>query len=181
MKIVIVYATTEGQTRKIARHAASYLSGKGHAVEVLSAGDVGSHPLPRGARFIVAGSVHAGGFQPELVEFLRDHRRDVEDGQGLFLCVSLTAAGRTEADWQALEATLKRFRKDTGWAVPRLVHVAGAIRFSEYDFFRSWAMRWIAAERGHRTEGGKDVEFTDWQDLERDLDHWLTEVSTVAD
>lgn len=180
MQIVIVYATTEGQTRKIARHAARHLSERGHVVEVLPAGDAGSDPLPRGARIIVAGSVHAGGFQPELVAFLRRHRRDVEAGEALFLAVSLTAAGRTEADWDALEATLARFRKETGWAAPRLVHVAGAIRFSEYDFFRSWAMRWIAAERGHRVEGGRDVEFTDWPGLDAELDRWAAEVAPAA-
>lgn len=170
MQIVIVYATTEGQTRKIARHAADHLMARGHGVEVLPAADAGAAPLPRGARVIVAGSVHAGGFQSELGAFCRAHAAELTAAGAWFLPVSLTAAGKAEADWEALETTLARFRKETGWTPARTVHVAGAIRFSEYDFFRTWAMRWIAAERGHRLEGSQDVEFTDWAQLGRDLD-----------
>lgn len=176
MKIVIVYATTEGQTRKIARHAADHLSAAGHAVELLPAAEAGTAPLPRKAEVIVAGSVHAGGFQRELVDFVRNHRAELAARDAPFLAVSLTAAGKAEADWTALDKTIARFRTDTGWSAPRLVHVAGAIRFSEYDFFRSWAMRWIASERGHRVGGSQDVEYTDWDELDATLDAWLASV-----
>ena len=39
MRILICYATTEGQTRKICRFVADHLMDKGHSVELLSADD----------------------------------------------------------------------------------------------------------------------------------------------
>ena len=39
MRILICYATTEGQTRKICRFVADHLMDNGHSVELLSADD----------------------------------------------------------------------------------------------------------------------------------------------
>jgi menaquinone-dependent protoporphyrinogen oxidase len=38
MKILIAYATTEGQTRKICRYCADVLIDEGHSVELLEVG-----------------------------------------------------------------------------------------------------------------------------------------------
>jgi menaquinone-dependent protoporphyrinogen oxidase len=54
------------------------------------------------------------------------------------------------------------------------VHVAGAFRFSEYDFFRAWAMRRIAAERDETIDTDCDKECTDWSALAREMDLLMT-------
>ena len=177
MRILIVYATTEGQTRKIARHAFDRLAAAGHATELIGAEEAqGLDPSSYDAA-ILAGSVHAGRYQKSLGDFASAMRDALARMPTLFLSVSLAAAGEDEADWKGIRDCVARFADETGWTPGRVEHVAGAFRFSEYDFFKSWAMRWIASQKDQSVTPGVDKEYTDWASLERVLQDWTQEVS----
>ncbi len=172
MKILIVYATTEGQTRKVARHVFHHLAGAGHAVELIAAEEArGLDPAGFDAA-VVAGSVHGGRYQKELVAWAKGVAPELARVPTLFLSVSLTAAGKDQQEWEGLSGCVARFAEETGWTPARVEHVAGAFRFSEYDFFKSWAMRWIAAQRDETVTAGENREYTDWAALETLLEDW---------
>lgn len=177
MKILVVYATTDGQTRKIARHAMAVLSGIGHGVELLNATEAGAGPdaldLARYDRAILAGSLHAGGYQPALAEFARAQATWLNAMPTLFLAVSLSAAGDDPDDWQGLHKCLDEFLAETGWKPGYVEHVAGAFRFSEYGYFRAWAMKRIAATKAPELQAGQDREYTDWAALDHLLLGWV--------
>ncbi|MFN3576229.1 MAG: flavodoxin domain-containing protein [Tabrizicola sp.] len=176
MYVLIAYATTDGQTRKIARFAADRLAGQGQAVELLNLEDAEGLDLSRFDAAILAGSLHAGGFQKSLSRFAAAARAELALMPTLFLAVSLSAAGQDAEDWAGLRKCLADFEMETGWTPGRVEHVAGAFRFSEYDFFRAWAMRRIADMKGETVEPGKDKEYTDWAALGATLDAWLAEL-----
>ena len=54
---------------------------------------------------------------------------------------------------------------DTGWTPGQILHVAGAFRFTEYDFFKGWVMRLIAKEKKVEVDPHRDLELTDWPAL----------------
>lgn len=176
MRVLVAYATTDGQTRKIARFAADRLIGEGHSVELLNVEDAEGLDLARFDGSILAGSLHAGGFQKALTRCARDNRAALQAMPTLFLAVSLSAAGNDAEDWKGLRLRLEEFQEETGWTPGRIEHVAGAFRFSEYDFFRAWAMRRIADQKGQTLEPGKDREYTDWAALILVLDDWVAGV-----
>ncbi|WP_137112061.1 flavodoxin domain-containing protein [Rhodobacter sp. SY28-1] len=173
MYLLIAYATTDGQTRKIARFAADRLAGQGHAVELLNVEDAEGLDLSRFDAAILAGSLHAGGYQKSLARFATAARIDLALMPTLFLAVSLSAAGQDPDDWAGLRKCLAGFEADTGWTPGRVEHVVGAFRFTEYDFFRAWAMRRIADQKGEPVEPGRDKEYTDWAALGQTLDGWV--------
>lgn len=173
MKLLIVYATTEGQTRKIARFMADRLAEAGHSVELLPSEDAGGVDLRRFDGAIVAGSVHAGAYQKALEGFAAESAAALAGTPSLFLSVSLSAAGADKEDWAGLEDCVARFVKKTGWTPGKVAHVAGAFRFSEYDFFKSWAMRWIAAQKDEAVSSNEDKEYTDWEALGALIDGWV--------
>jgi menaquinone-dependent protoporphyrinogen oxidase len=172
MKILIVYATTEGQTRKVARFVFDRLAGAGHAAALVPATDAEGIDPGSYDGAVVAGSVHAGRFQKELVAWAKASAAGLDAVPTLFLSVSLTAAGDEAEDWAGLKACVDRFVEETGWTPALVEHVAGAFRFSEYDFFKSWAMRWIAAQKDESVRPGEDKEYTDWEALGRILEDW---------
>ena len=176
MQLLIVYATTDGQTRKIARFAADRLADGGHAVELLNADDAEGVDLARFDGAILAGSLHVGGFQKSLRKFVTDAGTALAAMPTLFLAVSLSAAGNDPDDWAGLNDCLAEFEEDSGWTPGRVEHVAGAFRFSGYDFFRAWAMRRIADQKGEAVEPGRDKEYTDWAALALALDGWIASV-----
>lgn len=179
MKILMLYATSQGQTRKIMRHLAERFAKAGHSVELLPAAeDEGLDPLRFDAA-ILAGSIHAGRYQPALIDAARRHAPALSQRPGLFVSVSLTAAGDDPDDRKELARLVDAFMAETGWQGAESAHVPGAIRFTEYNFFEYWAMLWISRYKGADFTGKEDIEFTDWAALDALADAWLERIRAL--
>lgn len=116
MKLLVAYATSEGQTRKIARHVADRLADAGHAVELLSLKDAAGIDPGRFDRIILGASVHVGHYQRALADFVSEHAEALKGKPTLLLSVSLAAAGHRAEDWRGIEAIVRDFEKATGWS-----------------------------------------------------------------
>lgn len=165
MKILIVYGTTEGQARKICEFAAQRLRAHGDEVSLF---DAAAGEAPDAAAFdaaIFAASIHVGQYQKPLIAYARQHAGALNAMPSMFLSVSLAAAGTEKEDLEGIAKCAADFTKETGWQKAELHHVAGAFRFSEYDFFKSWVMRTIARSKKVKLEPGEDLELTDWEAL----------------
>lgn len=165
MRILICYASTEGQTRKICRFCAEQLMARGDSVELLPAEEAGEIDLAIFDAAILAGSVHVGRLQAALAGFAAAHVGGLNGMPTLLLVVSLAMAGNDPKDRAELDRIAAGFAQKAGWTPGQVAHVAGAFRFTEYDFFRSLAMRWIAHSKGETVDSHKDTEYTDWAAL----------------
>ena len=172
MNILICYASTEGQTRKIAQFCASQLIAHGHSIEVIAAKDATEVAIELFDAAILAGSIHMGHLQAELSGFASEHAQALNHVPTLFLQVSLAIAGGDSDDIAHLDVIAGEFCKAAGWTPGATHQIAGAFRFTEYDFFKSWAMRWIAASKGQAVDPKGDTEFTDWNALSTILENW---------
>ena len=181
MNILILYASTEGQTRKIAAFCLKRLTSAGHGAAMLRASDAGEIDAAAFDAVIVAGSVHLGRIQSELRDAVAGQAAALSRRPGLFLVVSLAAAGDDAEELADLDAIARRFQTDTGWTPSATHHVAGAFRFGEYDFFKRWAMRYIAMKKGQEVpDPHGDLELTDWDALGGLLDDWTQKVRENA-
>lgn len=177
MNILIVFATTEGQTRKIAQFCASHCIAQGHSALVIRAEDAEDLALAPFDAAILAGSVHMGQVQQTLADFAKAHANGLNGMVSLFLQVSLAVAGGDAEEKADLDHISERFCQTAGWTPTRTLQVAGAFRFGEYDFFKRWAMRWIAAQKGEVVDPHGDTEYTDWPQLSVDLTDWLEQAN----
>lgn len=170
MKTLILYATTEGQTRKIAEFIADKLKAAGDDVTLLDAADTKRTPDPAGYDIaILAASIHIGRYQSSIVHAARDHHERLNRMSSLFVSVSLAAAGTDPDDLAGIAECAAKFQAETGWREAQVLHVAGAFRFTEYDFFKSWAMRSIARSKHVSVKAGEDLELTNWDKLAREV------------
>ena len=119
---------------------------------------------------IIAASVHAGRYQPAVVRFVSQHLAAIDSRPNVFLSVSLAAATEDEDDAQGLRQCVAGFTQQTGWTPGIIHHVAGAFRYTSYDFLKLWAMKYIAWRKGAPTDSSRDYELTDWADLARFAD-----------
>jgi menaquinone-dependent protoporphyrinogen oxidase len=171
MKILVLYGTTEGQTRKIADFVTTRLKDRGDVVAMIDATDVPGDLLPEDYdAAILAGSLHVGFYQKPLVHFAKKHAEALNKLPSAFLSVSLSAAGKDPEDLKGMVVCADLFQTETGWKPGEVHHVAGAFRFTEYDFFKRWMMKVIAWERGMKTSGVIELELTDWDALGRLVD-----------
>lgn len=174
MTILILYGTTEGQTRKIVGFMADRLESAGHAVTVIEGIDAPRDLDPR--RFdaaIVAASLHLGRYQTSVEDFTERHAAALNDMRTAFVSVSLAAAGDDEDDVQGLAQCVADFHRRTGWTPSVVHHAAGAFRYTQYDFFKRWALKYIAWRKGGPTDISRDYELTDWNALGQFLDGFI--------
>mgnify|MGYP001824952267 CR=1 FL=1 len=177
MKILVAYASTDGQTRKICRVAADWSADQGNAVELLPLADADDIDLTRFNAVLLAASVHGGRYQKALTEFCANRADTLSALPSLFLSVSLAAAGHEAEDWQELEKILADFTSATGWIPNRVEQVAGAYKPSEYDVFRRFVMRRILANKDPSADLSADIEYTDWAALNAVLADWTASVA----
>lgn len=176
MKIMIAYASTEGQTRKIAQNVADHVVDNGHSVELLELSDATHIDLGRFGGAILAGSIHAGQYQKSLTNFAAERSDDLAGIPTLLLSVSLAAAGHDAEDWKGLDKIRDEFIEATHWKPNRIEQVAGAYRPSDYDMFRRFIMRRIIATKDPDADLNADREYTDWSSLLKTVDDWLAEL-----
>lgn len=173
MKVLVAYATSEGQTRKISQRVADRIADAGQTVELLALEDAREIALNRFDRVVLAASIHAGHYQRALGDFVSDRAGPLAEKPTLFLSVSLSASGHDAEDWRTLDRILADFEEATGWTPGRVEQVAGAYRPSEYDVFKRFIMRRIIATKDPEADLDADRDFTDWKALDALIDDWL--------
>jgi menaquinone-dependent protoporphyrinogen oxidase len=167
-KVLIVYATGEGQTEKIARRIAATLDAAGHSTELLDTDRPGSPLDLESFEVVVVGApIHAGGYPRSLVRFAREHRALLESTRAVFFSVGLAVQSRISdgraQTLQIVEGLVKR----TGWRPERVELFAGALPYSKYNFLIRFIMRRIVAKEGGDVDTSRDYEYTDWRAVER--------------
>jgi menaquinone-dependent protoporphyrinogen oxidase len=165
--VPVFYATTEGQTRRIAEALARNLGEMGidsRAVDVTGA-EAEGFSWTRARAVVLAASVHGGKYQREAESFVRANLLEFNDRPSIFLSVSLAICSVVARDVEAARATADRFPVQLGWTASRVVCVAGRLAYTRYGWLKRFIMRRIAARSGGSTDTTRDHELTDWSQV----------------
>jgi menaquinone-dependent protoporphyrinogen oxidase len=165
VRVLILYGTTDGQTRKIAVAIADTLRASGATVDVE---DAGSRPVPSVegyAAAMIAASVHAGGYQRSVTRWVSANAGALQRVPTVFVSVCLGVLERNPRTDAALEQIRERFFAATGWRPAQCKVVAGALMYRRYNWIKRWLMRRIVAKAGGDTDTSRNYEYTDWDDL----------------
>jgi menaquinone-dependent protoporphyrinogen oxidase len=183
--IIVLYATREGHTKRVAEYIVKASRSLSSPITVL---DVNNLPnglcLTAYAGVIIAASVHGGKHEPEIVNFVRSYRTDLNRMRTAFLSVSLSQAGAQDEhatpDSRArATADVKRmidvFLTATQWHPTLIQPVAGALMYSRYNFLVRFIMKRIALRAGASSDTSRDQVFTRWHELDDLLPKLLSE------
>jgi menaquinone-dependent protoporphyrinogen oxidase len=176
MNYLIIYGTTEGHTRKIARFIEEVLKNAGHSVTIADATD--KPPSLQGYDAIIIGaSVHAHKYQTAVTHFVTSNADALNAMPGAFFSVSLAAASEDEEEHQEVEKITADFLEQTGWRPGMKTHIAGALKYTRYDFFKRWIMKMIAKREGLPVDTSQDFEYTDWEAVKKFTSVFANKVS----
>lgn len=176
IKVLVVYASSHGQTRKISRWVTDKLVEMDTTVELTDFANAEDVHLDRFDGIILAASVHAGRYQSALSDFILANSQSLNETSTLFISVSLAAAGHEAEDWSGLESLISDLQTATSWTPQNIQQVAGAYLPSKYDIIRRLIMRRILAAKDPTADLDSDREYTDWATLEEGLASWLVKV-----
>jgi menaquinone-dependent protoporphyrinogen oxidase len=161
-RVLIVYATSHGQTQAVAEAIASRLRGGGHVVELASA-DAGVSRLPPPADYdaVVLGSrIQFGRHAPAIGEYVHAHRAALFDVATAFFSVSLSAAQRGAGTDP--NGYVRRWCEAHAWYPMRWTAIAGALRYPQYGRALRVVMKLLARAGGHATDTSREHVYTDW-------------------
>lgn len=166
-RVLAVYGTRYGQTRRIVERIAKVLRSYGHDV-FTSQGD----QLPRDFSlegfdgFLIAGSVRYGHHQRYLEDFVRRNLVTLGDKPAAFISVCGAIAGQWAPGPAEARKYVEGFLTRTGWAPSFSASVAGAVAYTNYGFLTKRIMQFISARTGRPTDTSRDWEFTDWDQVD---------------
>lgn len=162
-RVLVLYATREGQTGRIAERLAIDLRAAGHSVHVAAAR--ADAPLPDVGPFdavIVGASVHYGHHPAGFGRALKKQRDALSSRPSAFFSVSLSADG-PGANRPAAWRYVGKFLRGVGWQPAQTAVFGGALRYSLYCGWTRFLVRLFVRVAGGDTDTSRDYEYTDWR------------------
>lgn len=167
--IPVFYATTEGQTRRIAERLVAIFREKGftsRALDVASSNaDYVDWPHVRAA--LVGASLHAHRHQRAAAAFVREHADDLNIHPSAFFSVSLATASANPAERDEAAQIASKFAERSRWRPNEIVCIAGRLAYTQYGFVTRLIMKRIARSHGMLTDASRDYELTSADDITR--------------
>lgn len=160
-RALVIFASEEGQTSKIALRLCEMLREHGIEVAVRDGTKAQAGEKLAGYDGVVIGSaIHYGHHAKPIRELVRSHRAILRTRHTAFFSVSLSAGG-PHRDSVAAKRYLEEFTAETGWKPDLATSFAGAIRHSRYGLLKTLLVHLSLRKTGTPEAG--DHEYTDWK------------------
>lgn len=164
MKALILYSSRDGQVCSIASYIASKLQDRRcDVIDLLQAENL---DLSQYQQVMIGASIRYGHFNPVLDKFVQRYTDQLNHMPSAFFAVNLTARKLEKRSPQTNSYT-RKFLSASPWQ-PKLCAVfAGALRYPRYRWFDRIMIQFIMRMTGGETDTSKEVEYTDWQQVDR--------------
>ena len=173
MQVLILFASIEGQTRKIAQFIEETVRSAGHDPTIVDVSDKMADVTFDGFdTVILAAPVHERRHPPNFEVLLTASRADLEARRTLMISVSLGAAFPKlmgEAQEYMDEMKMRTGLKPNAEAL-----VAGAVRPSSYGYYETEVLRHAILRHQTIDPRTQECEFTDWDALGRVVTRFLS-------
>lgn len=167
--IPVFYATTEGQTRRIAERLAAIFREKGftsRAIDVASSHADYIH-WPRARAAVVGASLHAHRHQRAARSFVNECAPELNTLPSVFFSVGLATASESAEERKEAARLARAFVDAAGWHADEVVSLAGRLAYAQYGWLTRIIMKRIARRHGNPIDTSRDHEFTNWDAVAR--------------
>lgn len=165
MKALILYSGRDGQTLSIASYIASKLQDRlrCEVIDLLQAENV---DLSQYQQVMIGASIRYGHFNSALDKFVKHRAEQLNQMPSAFFAVNLTAR-KPEKRLPQTNVYTRKFLLVSPWQPKQCMVFAGALRYPRYRWFDRIIIQFIMCVTGGETDTNKEVEYTDWQQVER--------------
>ena len=165
MKILVLFSSVEGHTKKIASEIASQLEKSGAEVFLTNVTDPGYCDPGVYDAAILCAPIHIGEYPSAFIQYIQNWKSALKSIPTAMISVSLAIISDDPSEKSEAEAYTDQLLEKTGWIADHVHHAAGALKYLEYDFFKRWVMRRIVGSESGMVDTSKDYELTDWKAL----------------
>ena len=178
-RVLILYGTGEGHTRKIATRMAEVVENKGHELKLVQGNKAPANLSLDGFDAAIIGtSIHMGLHQISVRKLVRRLQEAFNKIPIAYFVVCLTAISSRTEDQEQVQKYIEDFKKYTGVEPGRTTAFAGALRYPYYNFIKRFIMKLIARKLGADTDTSQEHEYTDWDAVENYAGDFVDSLST---
>ena len=164
-KVLIVYSTTDGQTKKICEKIIK-TGKKKQRIDILSIDDAYDLSISGYRKIIIGASIRYGKHNPLVYEFIKSNKAELEKKSTAFFTVNVVAR-KKEKNHPETNPYMKKFLELSGWQPDKLAVFAGRIDYPSYRLFDRLIIRFIMLITKGPTDISQTYEFTDWIKVEK--------------
>jgi menaquinone-dependent protoporphyrinogen oxidase len=164
-KILIIYVSADGQTRKICHKLQEVIEHQGHQVKMVSIQNEPQVDLASFDKIVIGASIRYGKHSPLIIEFIKRNELVLTEKSNAFFSVNVTAR-KPDKNKPETNPYMQKFLKQISWHPKKMAVFAGKIDYPRYSFFDRLAIRLIMLMTNGPTNPKVVVEFTDWQQVE---------------
>ena len=164
-KFLILYASTDGHTKKICNRLQQVIELLGHQVTLVSIDDESQVDLQAFDKIVIGASIRYGKHSPKITDFINRNKQLLDSKPNAFFSVNIVAR-KPEKNQPDTNPYMCKFLKKITWHPKELAVFAGKLEYPKYSFFDRTMIRLIMFITKGPTDPKAVIEFTDWQQVE---------------
>lgn len=173
-RVALLYSSFDGQTKKIVSHIFGRISPYIKA-ELYNLSDFDPLDLERYDAVLLGAALRYGFFSNAVRSFTYQYHNILNSKKTAFMGVCLTARKPLKRTAET-NVYVRRFFDKNPWKPDIAVAVAGSLLYPRYTWYDRLAIRLIMTMTGGETDPTKEIEFTDWDQVNDFTDSFLKEI-----
>ena len=165
MKSLIIYSSTDGQTKKICEVIRENFNNK-EFVEILPLEDAFHLNINNYDQIILGASIRYGNYKSNLFKFIKYNIKILETKKNAFFSVNVVAR-KNEKNTPDTNPYINKFLKKTNWRPKKIEVFAGKVDYPNYNLFNKLVIRLIMFITKGPTDISHSYEFTDWAKVKK--------------
>ena len=163
-KILMIYSTTDGQTKKVLERIKVELADSD--VEIAPISRANELELTAFDKVVLGASIRYGKHKPEVFDFVKKQKKILEGKETYFFSVNVVAR-KPNKNTPATNPYMKKFLEKTAWKPDFIEVFAGMVNYPKYNFLDRNIIRFIMYITNGPTDVSQCHEFTDWESVKR--------------
>ncbi len=161
MKSLIIYSSTDGQTKKICESIKKNSNNK-EFIEIQSLEETFNLNINNYDQIILGASIRYGNYKSNLFKFIKNNREILDTKKNAFFSVNVVAR-KKEKSTPDTNPYIKKFLKKTKWRPKKIQVFAGKVDYPNYGFFNKLVIKFIMFITKGPTDTSQSYEFTNWE------------------
>ena len=163
-KAVIIYSTTDGQTKRICEFLKQKLEAKIN-IDLFSIEDIDRAELNFYDKIIIGASIRYGKHSKKLYKFINLKKNILDQKQCAFFSVNVVAR-KSDKNTAETNPYINKFLKISKWKPNKIRVFPGKVDYPNYNFFDKYIIKFIMFITKGPTDTSQSYEFTDWSKVD---------------
>ena len=165
MDDLIIYSSTDGQTKKICETIKENLP-SGNKFQLISLDEALHFNLEKCEKIIIGASIRYGRHNKKVIDFIIKNKNILNLKKTAFFSVNVVAR-KEEKSTPETNPYVLNFLKKTNWKPDKLSVFAGKVDYPSYRFLDKYIIRLIMWFTKGPTDVTKSYEFTNWDEVKK--------------